>query len=228
MVTVADALQARRSTRAFLDRPVAAALLRRLIDLARRAPSGGNLQPWRLYVVAAQRREALIRAVRSLIAADPERAVSGEGAEYRIYPPDLQEPYRSRRAAVGARLYESLSIASADRAARLRQLARNYEFFGAPVGIIVTINRNMLQGQFVDLGLFLQSFALLAVEHGLATCMQESWANWPRTIRRVLPVPAAELIFCAVSLGYPDCDHPVNRFPTERAAVDDFCQFFDL
>ena len=225
-MSVADALQARRSTRAFLDRPVCPALLRRLIDLARRAPSGGNLQPWRLYVVAAERRAALIGAVRSLIAADPERAVSGEGAEYRIYPPDLQEPYRTRRAAVGAQLYESLSIASTDRAARLRQLARNYEFFGAPVGIIVTINRNMLQGQFVDLGLFLQSFALLAVEHGLATCMQESWANWPRTIRRVLPVPAAELIFCAVSLGYPDCAHPVNRFATERAEVDDFCQFF--
>ena len=107
-------------------------------------------------------------------------------------------------------------------------MARNYEFFGAPVGIIVTINRNMLQGQFVDLGLFLQSFALLAVEHGLATCMQESWANWPRTIRTLLPVPADELIFCGISLGYPDSDHPVNRFATERAEIEDFCQFFGL
>jgi nitroreductase len=227
-VTVADAIRARRSTRAFLDRPVSQGLLRTLIDLARRAPSGGNLQPWRLYVVAGKHREALVRAVCDLIATDPELAVSGDGAEYRIYPPDLQEPYRTRRAAVGARLYESISIVRSDRAGRLRQVARNYEFFGAPVGIIVTINRNMLQGQFVDLGLFLQSFALLAVEHGLATCMQESWANWPRTIRRLLPVSADELIFCGISLGYPDCDHPINRFATERAEIEDFCQFFGL
>jgi nitroreductase len=227
-MTVTEAINARRSTRAFLDRPVAPGLIRALIDLARRAPSGGNLQPWRLYVLAGKHREALVDAVRSGIATNPELAVSGEGAEYRIYPADLQEPYRSRRAAVGARLYESIAIAREDRAARLRQVARNYEFFGAPIGIIVTIERNMQQGQFVDVGLFLQSLALLAVEHGLATCMQESWANWHRTIRTVLPVPADELVFCGVSLGYPDADHPINRFATERAGSAEFCQFFGL
>lgn len=227
-MTVAQAINARRSTRAFLDRAVDPGLVRRLIDLARRAPSGGNLQPWHLYVLAGEPRDALVGAVRERIAADAERAVTGEGSEYRIYPADLQEPYRSRRSAVGAQLYESIAIARADRPARLRQVARNYEFFGAPVGIIVTIKRNMQQGQFVDLGLFLQSFALLAVENGLATCMQESWANWPRTIRTLLPVPADELVFCGISLGHPDNAHPINCFPTDRAEVGEFCQFFGL
>jgi nitroreductase len=227
-VNVVEAINARHSTRAFLNRPIDPGLMRRLIDLSRRAPSGGNLQPWRLYVLAGERREALVDAVRERISTNPELAVGGEGAEYRIYPPDLQEPYRTRRSVVGAQLYESVAVARSDRAARLRQVARNYEFFGAPVGMIVTIQRDMQQGQFVDLGLFLQSFALLAVEQGLATCMQESWANWPQTIRALLPVPLDELVFCGVSLGYPDIKHPINRFATDRAEINEFCQFLGL
>jgi nitroreductase len=200
-------------------------LVRSLLEQAKRAPSGGNLQPWKLYVLSGSSRAALVDAVREKIAANPEAAIAGEIAEYKIYPPDLPEPYASRRLRVGAQLYEAVGIGRGDRAGRLRQLARNYEFFGAPVGIIVTIERFMQPGQFVDLGLFLQSLALLAVEQGLATCMQESWANWHATIRRVVGVPESELVFCGVSLGYPDLQHPINQFVTERANLEEFAQF---
>jgi nitroreductase len=227
-MTVDEAIKTRRSTRAFLPRPVDPGLLRGLLESARHAPSGGNLQPWRLYVLAGERRQELVDTVRARLIDDPELALGGEGAEYHIYPPHLQEPYRTRRFVCGMQLYDAIGIPRSDRAARLRQVARNYEFFGAPVGCIVTIERHMQQGQFVDLGLFLQSLALLAVEHGLATCMQESWANWPHTIRALLGVPQTELVFCGVSLGYPDPEHPINGFRTERAALDEFCRFFGM
>lgn len=222
---VSDAVSARRSTRAFTNQPVAIELVRELLQQAKRAPSGGNLQPWRLYVLNGTSREALIGAVREKIAAEPEMVVTGETAEYKIYPPDLPEPYNSRRRRVGSQLYEAIGVGRGDRAGRLRQVARNYEFFGAPVGIIVTIERFMQPGQFVDLGLFLQSFALLAVEQGLATCMQESWASWHATIRSVVGVSDNELVFCGVSLGYPDPEHPINAWKTERAELEEFAQF---
>lgn len=221
---VSDAVQARRSTRAFTDQSVTLDVVRGLLQQAKRAPSGGNLQPWKLYVLSGESRAALVAAVRDKIAANPEAAIAGEVAEYKIYPPDLPEPYAARRLRVGSQLYEAVGIGRGERAARLRQLARNYEFFGAPVGIIVTIEKFMQPGQFVDLGLFLQSFALLAVEQGLATCMQESWANWHATIRSVVGVPASELVFCGVSLGYPDAPHPINAFVTERADLEEFAQ----
>jgi nitroreductase len=163
-----------------------------------------------------------VQTVGAKIAADLEAAVAGEGAEYKIYPPDLPDLYKSRRARVALQLYESLGIGRGDRDARVRQLARNYEFFGAPVGIIVTIERFMQQGQFVDLGLFMQSFALLAVEAGLGTCMQESWANWHKTLRCVVGIPEGEMVFCGISLGYPDRDHPINGFTSERAEPAQF------
>lgn len=225
---VSAALLARHSTRAFTDAPVERSLVEEILSLARRAPSGGNLQPWKLYVLAGARREELVSAVRARILEDPEAAIAGEAAEYRIYPPELPEPYRSRRARVAAQLYEALGIPKSDRAGRLRQLARNYEFFGAPVGIIVTIDRYMQPGQYVDLGLYMQSLALLAVERGLATCMQESWANWPDTVRTVLGISKLELVFCGISLGYPQASHPVNGVLTERAELAEFARIEGL
>ena len=219
---VFDALRARHSVRAFTRQEVPRELLLDLLDQARRAPSGGNLQPWKLYVLAGPARERLTGAIREKIAQNAAVALTGEGAEYQIYPPDLPEPYAARRARVGIQLYESVRIGRGERAARLQQLARNYEFFGASVGMIVTVERCMQPGQYTDLGLFMQSLALLAVEHGLGTCMQESWANWPVTIRALLGVPETELVFCGISLGYPDGAHPINAYRTERA---DFAEF---
>jgi len=219
--TVSEALATRRSVRAFLPDPVPEDLVREMVSSAARAASGGNLQPWRLYVLAGAAREELLRAVEERSVAKP----FGDGPEYAIYPADLGEPYRTRRGEVAREMYALAGIARDDHAARARQMQQNFRFFGAPVGMILTIDRQMGPPQFADLGIFLQSLMLLARERGLHSCPQEAWSLWGGTIRSVLGVPDHELVFCGLSLGYAAADEPINRLRTERAPVDEFARF---
>lgn len=227
-MTVTQAMARRQSVRAFTAEPVDAALLHRLVQMATQAPSGGNLQPWRLYVLTGETRDRLARRIAERIAGDPALALKGDGGEYAIYPDMLPAAYAERRRLVGAALHASLGIARDDRAERLRQVARNYDFFGAPVGILVTIERSMQPGQYADLGLFMQSLALLAVEAGLGTCMQEAWSLWHATIRECIPaVKLSELVFCGIALGHPDAAAPVNGWRAGRAPLAEVCSFLD-
>ncbi|HYE52563.1 MAG TPA: nitroreductase [Azospirillaceae bacterium] len=221
-LTVTEAVVRRRSARAFLDRPVPPALVREILELARRSPSAGNLQPWRLYLLAGDAREALVAAARGTLAADPALALAGTGAGYDIYPAALPPGLHDRKARAAAQLYATLGIDRADTGARLAQVARNFEFYGAPVGGFVTVPATAGPVQFLDAGLFLQTVALLAAERGLALCMQAAWANWHTLVRAHVPVGADELLLCGLSLGYPDPDAPVNGMATERAPVDQF------
>lgn len=219
--SVSEALATRRSVRAFLPDPVPEQTVREMVAAASRAASGGNLQPWKLYVLAGAAREELLRAVE-------ERSVEkpfGDGPEYDIYPKDLTEPYRTRRGAVAHEMYELVGIARDDRVARAEQMKRNFSFFGAPVGMILTIDRQMGPPQFTDLGIFLQSLMLLARECGLHTCPQEAWSLWGATIREVVGIPDNELVFCGVSLGYAAADAAINRLHTERAGLEEFARF---
>jgi nitroreductase len=154
----------------------------------------------------------------------------GEGTEYPIYPPNLKEPYRTRRFAVGELLYRALGIAREDRPARLRQYARNFEFFDAPVGIMVCVDRCMGPPQWADLGMFLQTLMLVARAHGLHTCAQEAWAHWHRTLNDFLELPQELMVFCGVALGYAEMDAPINRWRAPREPVDTFAVFqgFDM
>lgn len=210
-----------KSIRAFRPDIVPVETVERILTLAARAPSGGNLQPWKAYVLIGAARDELVRRVAIAREAHP----MGERPEYHIYPLALSEPYRTRRFRIGEAMYATMGIPRADKHARLAFFARNWAFFGAPVGMIFTIDRQMQQGQWADLGMFLQSIMLLAREHGLHTCPQEAWAVWHRVIREYLNVPENEMIFCGMALGYADKSAPVNRLASERAPLAEFAIF---
>ncbi|MEE4360859.1 MAG: nitroreductase [Pseudomonadales bacterium] len=220
-MNVAEALETRRTCRAFTDEPVPRETVEAILKVAQRAPSGGNLQPWRVYATAGEVRDRIVATVREKARTQPR----GEGAEYAIYPPELSEPYRTRRFQVGEQMYAKLGIPREDKAARLTWFARNYEFFGAPVALFFTMDRQMQEGQWSDLGMFLQSIALLAREHGLHTAFQEAWAVWTPTIVEILQIPANEMLFCAMGLGHEDRTHPLASFRSERAPLEELATF---
>lgn len=211
---VRDAVAARRSVRGFLDTPVDLELVKRLVAESARAASGGNLQPWHIDIVAGAAMTRLKATMAELIAAGKLEAV-----EYDIYPRELVDPYRARRFAVGMALYETMGIARDDADARTREFRRNFQFFGAPVGLFLTVDRRMGPPQWSDCGMFLQSFMLLVVEAGLATCAQECWAIYPETVRAFLGTPDERMLFCGMAVGYEDTSEPANALRTERADV---------
>jgi len=218
-VNVGDAVASRISCRAFLDTPVPAATVRSILDAARRAPSGGNLQPWWVYALAGTPLAELRSQVRTQVMTNPR----GDGShEYDIYPPGLGEPYRTRRFRAGEDLYATIGIPREDKMARLLQLARNYDFFGAPVGLFFYLDRSLGPPQWSDLGMYMQTVMLLAREQGLHTCAQEIWSLVPATVGRFLEVPANLLLFSGMALGHADPSHPINGLRTERASLEEF------
>lgn len=219
---VLDAIRNRRSTRAFLDTPVAEIDLRAILDAARWAPSGGNCQPWHVYALSGASME---RFRRELAAAAVEEPL-GEAPEFPMYPPAIKEPYRTRRFECGEALYRSLGIPREDKTARLRQLAKNFEFFGAPAAYFFAIDRQMDRGQWAHLGMLMQTIALVAEARGLSTCMQESWMTRHSLIRRFFGIPDELQFYCGMAVGYADPAAPVNGWRTERAPVDGFATFF--
>lgn len=220
-MNVSDALATRISCRAFLDTPVSEETVRDILDRARKCPSGGNLQPWRVHVLMGRALAALVEDVRGQLAALP----IGEPTEYDIYPPDLKEPYHGRRFRCGRDLYESVGVAREDRPARIAQFQRNFSFFGAPVGMIVSIDRTLGPPQWSDVGMYILAVMLLARERGLHTCAQEAWAGWHSTVARHVGLPAEEMVFCGLALGHMDEAHPVNALRTERASLEEIATF---
>jgi nitroreductase len=217
-VNVSEAIETRMSCRAFLSTPVPESTVRTLLETARQAPSGGNLQPWRVYVLSGQPLAELLARIRGKLFEYPR----GEGSEYDIYPPGLGEPYRSRRYKCGEDMYATVGIPRENKAARLQQFARNYAFFGAPVGLFFYIDRQMGPPQWADVGMFMQSIMLLAREHGLHSCPQEAWSVWFRTVGEFLEAPAELMLFAGMSLGYRDESAAINRLRTDRAPLQEF------
>jgi nitroreductase len=210
-MNVSDAIEARVSIRGFLDKPVPGEVVKDILIRAARAPSGGNLQPWRIYALTGQP----LADFKAIVAAN----VFGEAPEYDVYPPNLWEPFRTRRFQNGEDLYATIGIPHEDKPARLRQLARNGEFFGAPVGIFFCLDRKLGPPQWADLGMYMQNVMLLALERGLDTCPQEYWARYPQTVAKFLNVPDDHMLFSGMALGYRDPDAPINRL---RASRDPF------
>jgi nitroreductase len=220
-VNVSDAVASRISCRAFLDTPVPGAVVREILDAARRAPSGGNLQPWWVYALTGPPLAELRARVRREVQEDPR----GDGShEYDIYPPGLGEPYRSRRYKAGEDLYATIGIERQDKASRLRQLARNYEFYDAPVGLFFYVDRSLGPPQWSDVGMYMQTVMLLARERGLHTCAQEIWSLVPRTVATCLDAPAHLMLFSGMAMGYADPGHRINSLRTERAPLDEFAR----
>ncbi len=216
-MNVTEALKSRISIRAFKPDPVPEALLREILDVARFAPSGGNLQPWKVIAVAGAERDAVVALAKANL--------PGTEDDRPVYPANLWEPYRSRRYKLGEDLYALLDIPRENKAGRLMQLAQNFEFFGAPVGLFFVIEKAMGHGQWAHLGMFMQSIALAAVERGLGTCMQEAWARMRAPLATHFALPASEMIYCGMALGYADVGNPVNTLRSDRAEVDEFATF---
>ncbi len=216
-MNVTEALATRMSCRAFLPTPVPEATVRAILDAARQAPSGGNLQPWRVHALAGAPLAELVALVRARMPSHPR----GEDPEYDIYPRELWEPYRSRRFKCGEDLYATIGVTREDKLARLLQFARNYEFFGAPVGLFFCLDRRLGPPQWSDVGMYMQSVMLLAREHGLDTCAQEAWSVWHRTVGEFLGLPPELMLFCGMALGYRDESAPINRLRTERAPLEE-------
>jgi nitroreductase len=208
---VAEAVQRRYSARAFKPDPVPGEIVRRLLEQASRAPSGGNLQPWRVYALAG----APLAEFKALVATTPM-----EAPEYDVYPPNLWEPMRTRRYVCGEDLYASIGIGRDDRPGRFRQLARNTSFFGAPVGLFFCLDRKVGPPQWSDVGMFMQTFMLLATAEGLATCAQEYWARYPKTVASFVGLPDDHMLFSGMALGYADEAEPINQWRTRRDPLD--------
>lgn len=214
---VSAAVNARHSVRQFTDQPVDPDLLRDLVEAAARAPSGGNLQPWRIYVVNGPSMVQL----REFLATQPPL----EEPEYNVYPPNLFEPYRTNRYRVGEMIYGELGIPREDKEARLRQFAKNNDFFGAPAALFCYVDRRMGPPQWSDLGMYLQTFMLLAVERGLGTCPQEYWAVRHGAVSEFLGVGGEFMLFTGMSIGYEDQAAAVNRVRTERMPLQEWAEF---
>lgn len=219
---VAEALDTRITCRAFRPTPVPLPVVRAILAGASRAPSGGNLQPWRVWALAGDALAALEADVRAKMASGQ---IADGPSEYLIYPSELKEPYASRRFRAGEAMYAALGVGRDDWAARMAEGARNFDFFGAPVGLFFAIDRSMQQGQWADLGMFVQSVMLLAREQGLHTAALESWALWHVTVRAFLGMPPELMLFCGMAFGHMDETHPINRLRTERVGVDEFAAF---
>ena len=218
---VRQALETRKSTRAFLERPVAREVIVRILDAARHAPSGTNMQPWQVAVVTGAKKRALEQALEASF-----RRGDAVTPDYRYYPHHWAEPFKSRRKACGLQLYSALGIGKGERERQIDQWAANFRAFDAPVMLLFFMDGGLETGSFIDLGMFLQSVMLAAAEEGLATCPQASLADYPQLIKEILGYPEETLMVCGMALGYEDGDAPVNSYRTPREEVAAFTRFF--
>lgn len=218
---VFEAVASRYSCRAFLPTPVPDRIVRDILERAARAPSGGNLQPWRVHALAGERLEALRVIVRSRLDGLPRF----EGAEYDIYPRGLKEPYESRRQRSGVMLYQSIGVTREDRAGRYRQYGRNFLFYDAPVGLFFSIDRSMGPPQWSDLGGYIQTVMLLARGYGLRAGVQEAWTHLHKTVPLFIGLPPEYILFCGMALGYADEAAPINAWRSPREPLDGYATF---
>lgn len=214
----------RKSTRQFLPQPVPRSLVEDLLSVARHAPSGNNIQPWGVHVVAGSKRDELCQRV----CAEFDKGPAAASAEYDYYPSEFVEPYLSRRRRTGWDIYGLLGIAKGDRAAMQRQHRRNFELFDAPLALVLTIDRRLAQGSWLDYGMFLQNLLLAAHARGLGSCAQAAWIDYHRVVGEVLGFAPEEQLVCVIALGHGDPEAAVNRLVTERCPLSEFVHFHDF
>lgn len=214
---VSDAMNSRSSIRAFLDKPISDSIIKELLLKASRSPSGGNLQPWKIFVINHKSMKGFLEFQKNFNKV--------EIPAYEIYPPNLKEPYRSSRYELGEQMYSLLGIPREDKEARIKQAMKNFEFFGAPAAIFCFVDRQMGPPQWSDLGMFLQSFMLLAQEAGLNTCAQEAWSMKQESVSAFVNASEEDMLFCGLSIGYKDDAATINSLRSERRDFDDWVTF---
>jgi nitroreductase len=227
--SVDDAIQSRFSARAFLPRPVSRETIQHILQVASRAPSGTNCQPWRVYVLQGNSRDQLVAkvcAAHDAIYANPALAAEYR-EEYDYYPEKWVSPYIDRRRENGWSLYGLLGIAKGEKDKMHAQHQRNYRFFDAPLGLMFTIDRVLGRGSLVDYGMFLQNIMVAARAQGLHTCPQAAWNGYARIILPHIGAGPDEMLVCGMSVGYADVDHPVNGFHTPRVPASEFARWVE-
>jgi nitroreductase len=215
------AILSRRSVRGFLPTPVDRATIAHLLDVAARAPSGTNMQPWRVIALAGAELRAFCEAVVSAF----ESGAEPDGSERAYYPKPLHEPYIARRRKIGWDMYGLLGIGRGEKAKAAAHVVRNLHFFGAPVGLICTIDRRLEIGSWLDYGMFLQNLVTAARGRGLDTCAMAVFAEFPVTIRRLLAIDDGDEIVCGMAIGHEDTAAPANALRTERVTAAGFAEF---
>jgi nitroreductase len=220
-----DAIRSRKSVRAFLPTPVERSTVEELLAVASRSPSGSNIQPWRIRIVAGEVKDRLTQAILDAVARDGFEPYK---REWNYYPVNWREPFLGRRRKIGWGMYGLLGVGKGDHEGTHRARLRNYEFFGAPVGMIFTLDEDLEIGSWLDLGIFLDAVMIAARGRGLDTCPQAAFADFHRIIRPLLNIPEKEIIVCGMALGHIDPDAPVNALVTERAPISDFVTFEGL
>jgi nitroreductase len=222
MIRVDEAITGRQSIRGYLDQPVRKQTIARVLEIAGRAPSGSNIQPWKVYVLTGLSRDRLVADLTS------RHAAGDEGKrEYNYYPVTWREPYIGRRRKTGWGLYGLLGIGREDKAAMAAQHRQNYSFFGAPVGLIFTIDRDLEPGSWLDMGMFIQSVMIAARGEGLETCPQAAFCQYHNVIRAHLGIGEDQVVVCGMAMGYGDPAAGINTFRTERMALDEFVTWVD-
>lgn len=220
---VFEAARTRRSIRAYRRDPVPVATLREIVALGRHAPSGSNIQPWRVHVLTGASLARVGAALRRAFLDDEP----GHRRDYDYYTDPIFEPYLARRRECGWGLYGTLGIGRGDREKSRAYRATNYDFFGAPAGLVYTIDRRLEQGSWLDYGMFLQTIMLAARARGLHTCAEASIASYPDIVRRELGIGEDWIVICGMALGYADPGAVINTFQPPRIAVDEYAEFLD-
>jgi nitroreductase len=219
---VADALRKRQSIRAFLDKAVSVEKIKRILNVARFAPSGANIQPWQVAVVTGNKKRQMAETLENAF----RSGIKGK-MDYQYYPQKWKEPYKERRKACGLQLYTTLEITRQDKEKQINQWTANYRAFDAPVMLFFFMDPIMRTGSFLDYGMFLQSLMLASVEEGLAVCPQAALGEYPRIVKEILGYPDESILICGMALGYEDTEARVNSYRTPREDVDTFTQFFE-
>jgi nitroreductase len=214
---VSDAVLNRSSVRAFLDTPIDNRLIENILIKSARSPSGGNLQPWKIFVINNSSMKKFLAFQRKW--SKPETSA------YDIYPPKLKEPYRTSRFELGEEMYALLGIGREDKNARISQVMKNFEFFGAPCAFFCFVDRQMGPPQWSDLGMFLQTFMLLAKESGLDTCAQEAWSMKQESVSQFVNAGDEDILFCGMSIGYKDSEAIINSLESERRPINTWATF---
>ena len=217
---VETAVSSRASIRAFLPTPVPKDTITRILEAASYAPSGSNMQPWKVRVVAGAVRDELVAAVTA-----EHDAGRMQVRDFKYYPDPFPEPYLARRRATGWGLYGLLGIEKGDKEAMQRQHGRNFSFFDAPVGLIFTIDNTLEMGSWLDYGTFLENIMVMARGLGLDTCPQAAWCSFHSTVKQVLDIPDDEIVVCGMALGYADRSAKVNEYRPVREPVEGFTRF---
>jgi nitroreductase len=219
------AITSRKSVRAFLPTPVERSTVEEILGVASRSPSGSNIQPWRIRVIAGEVKDRLTQAILDAVARDGFEPYQ---REWNYYPVNWREPFLGRRRKIGWDMYSLLGVGKGDFEGTQRARMRNYEFFGAPVGMIFTLDEDLEIGSWLDLGIFLGAVMIAARGRGLDTCPQAAFADFHRIIRPLLGIPENQIIVCGMALGHTDPAAPVNALATVRAPIGDFASFEGL